>query len=166
MDCEGFFPASGVVKYGKKHKCRPCHASYRYVRDNTNNCENLNNDQRRRAVVANRFENQRGRARKLQASHQVFGALGLPFKLHLFGVCCGCGYKAAVIIYICVCFKNSKVGVPLQGCSVLGYDLQHFPLSQIHLWLAANLCPHQVEHNRYEDEKMAIPYVTEGRQVD
>ena len=108
MDCEGFFPASGVVKYGKKHKCRPCHASYRYVRDNTANWENMTNEQRRRAVVANRCENQRGRARKLHASHQVFGVVLLS---------CTClGYVGVVATK--PHYLYPKLGVPLQGLSV------------------------------------------------
>jgi hypothetical protein len=107
MDCEGFFPASGVVKYGKKHKCRPCHASYRYVRDNTSNWENMTNEQRRRAVVANRCENQRGRARKLHASHQVFGVVLLS---------CTClGYVGVVATK--PHYLYPKLGVPLQGLS-------------------------------------------------
>lgn len=58
------------VKYGRQWKCRPCHGSYRFVRDNDPHWNSMNAEQRKRAVVANRSESQRGRARKLIATHQ------------------------------------------------------------------------------------------------
>lgn len=60
-----------MIKYGKRFKCRPCHSSYRFVRDNTANWDKMNAEQRRKAVVANRCESSRGKARKLTATHKV-----------------------------------------------------------------------------------------------
>ena len=77
MDCGDFFTMSNVVKYGAKHKCRPCHCSYRFVRDNNPRWSQMNGEQRRKAIVANRSEGQRGKARKLTTDHKVrvYGAV-------------------------------------------------------------------------------------------
>ena len=73
MDREEFFPSSLTVKYGKKYKCRQCHASFRFVREQLPEWETMTHEQRRKAVVANRTENKRGKARKLMAIHKALG---------------------------------------------------------------------------------------------
>ena len=65
------FVATAMIKYGKKFKCKPCHASYRFCRDNMSEWDELNQEQKRKAIVANRTESQRGKARKLNATHKV-----------------------------------------------------------------------------------------------
>ena len=70
MDCDRQSPVTDAVKYGRQWKCRPCHASYRYVRDNDSSWSSMNAEERRNAVLANRCETQRGVTRKLVAQHK------------------------------------------------------------------------------------------------
>ena len=86
MDCEAFFGMSGVVKYGAKYKCRPCHCSYRFVRDNNPRWNQMSGEQRRKAIVANRSEAQHGKARKLTAEHKAFRVSGNGVELDVYGL--------------------------------------------------------------------------------
>ena len=70
-DCDAFFGVSDAIKYGRTWKCRPCHASYRYVRDNDPQWTSMNAEQRRKAILANRTESKRGVTRKLISAHKV-----------------------------------------------------------------------------------------------
>ena len=74
----------GVVKYGAKYKCRPCHCSYRFVRDNNPKWSTMTGEQRRKAIVANRSEGQRGKARKLTTGHKAFRVSGNIVELNVY----------------------------------------------------------------------------------
>lgn len=74
MDCREIFDIKEVYKYGKNWKCKPCHASWRWCRDNDPGWGSYNAEQKRLTVVANRKASARGSARKLIAQHKASGA--------------------------------------------------------------------------------------------
>ena len=71
MDCREIFDIKAVYKYGKNWKCKPCHSSWRWCRDNDPSWGSYNAEQKRLTVVANRKASARGTARKLIAQHKA-----------------------------------------------------------------------------------------------
>lgn len=74
-DCEDIFPMTEAIKYGRKWKCKPCHSSYRWCRDHDPAFSTYNAEQRKKTIVANRQDSQRGVARTLVATHQDDGTV-------------------------------------------------------------------------------------------
>ena len=71
QDCKNLYVISQAIKYGRHWKCRQCHSSYRFCRDNDPAWHTYNAEEKRQATVANRSVSQRGVARQLVSTHNV-----------------------------------------------------------------------------------------------
>ena len=65
-------PPSDRHAYGKFFKCKCCHSSYRFCRDNVQGWDKLSNESKRSYIVANRTEkSSRGKKRTLVAAQSA-----------------------------------------------------------------------------------------------
>ena len=71
MDCEGMLEMKLCHKYGCKYKCKSCHSSYRFCRDNVSNWSSLSRENHKAYILANRDKGGRGKKRQLVAAQAV-----------------------------------------------------------------------------------------------
>ena len=73
MDCKDNFDVELMHKYGTHFKCKWCHSSYRFCRDNVPSWSTLSAENKAAYVVANRKSGGRGKKRELVAAQCVLG---------------------------------------------------------------------------------------------
>ena len=71
MDCAASFDPDNAYKYGQQWKCKPCHSSQRWLRENDPDWNNKTPQQKKELIVANRDHGGRGSARQMQKVHKV-----------------------------------------------------------------------------------------------
>lgn len=65
VDCKGMFEEDQCQKYGARMKCKSCHSSYRYLRDNMTGWNKLTAEEKRAHIVQNRDKGGRGKKREI-----------------------------------------------------------------------------------------------------